>query len=277
MIRKHTEARQTLSDYHVHTSLCRHAEGLASEYLDQARLKNIPELCFTDHAPNPHGYDPANRMALEDFPAYQAMIRPLQKSESPRVLFGVEADYYPGGLDFLRQWLAANSFDFVLGSVHYVGDWGIDSPSEMHRWRTADVPDAWRKYFLLLADLADTRLFDAVGHLDLPKKFGFVPPEQDIAGMAGPALDRIAEAGMSIEVNTAVLRKPIGEIYPSPLLLRMARERGITICFGSDAHKPGEVGFEFPAALRLAREAGYTHAARYSRRRRTLVPLPNES
>ena len=79
---------------------------------------------------------------------------------------------------------------------------------------------------------------------------------------------------MSIEVNTAGLRKPIREIYPSPLLLRMARERGIPICFGSDAHKPGEVGFEFAAALSLARKAGYTHAARYSQRKRTLVPLP---
>lgn len=263
-----------VSDYHVHTSLCRHAEGLASEFLDQARLKNLPELCFTDHAPNPHGYDPASRMALEDFPGYQAMVRALQGSRSPRVLFGVEADYYPGGVEFLGQWLARHSFDFVLGSVHYVGDWGIDNQAQIERWRTANVTDAWRGYFLLLADLAGTRLFDAIGHLDLPKKFGFVPPERDIVEMAGPALDRIADAGMSIEVNTAGLRKPIREIYPSPLLLRMARERGIPICFGSDAHKPGEVGFGFAAALSLAREAGYTHAARYSQRKRTLVPLP---
>ena len=274
MTRKTTEESRMAPDYHVHTSLCHHAEGRAAEYLAEARLRNLPELCFTDHAPNPHGYDPLNRMTLDDFPSYQAMVRQLQDSKSPRVLFGLEADYYPGGVEFLGNWLDGHSFDFVLGSVHYVGNWCIDDPARIELWQSADVPDVWRKYFRLLADLADTRLFDAIGHLDLPKKFGFVPPERDIVEMAGPTLDRIASANMSIELNTGGLRKPIGEIYPSPTLLRLARDRNIPICFGSDAHKPGEVGFEFAAALRLAREAGYTHAARYARRERTLVPLP---
>lgn len=263
-----------LPDYHIHTSLCRHAEGRAAEYLGEARFKNLPELCFTDHAPNPHSYDPENRMALDDFPLYQAMVCQLKDSKSPRVLFGLEADYYQGGIDFLRQWLAEHALDLVLGSVHYLGNWCIDDPAQIECWKKSDVPGAWRKYFQLIAELADTRLFDAVGHLDLPKKFGFVPPKRDIMDMAGPTLDRIAAADMSIELNTGGLRKPIREIYPSPTLLRMARERDITICFGSDAHRPEEVGFEFAAALRLAREAGYTHSARYAQRKRTLVPLP---
>ena len=266
---------QMVPDYHMHTSLCRHAEGRAVEYRTEARLKKLPEMCFTDHAPNPHGYDPTNRMTLDDFSNYWAMVSQLQNSKSPRVLFGLEADYYPGGIEFLGQWLAGHSLDFVLGSVHYVGNWGIDDPAQIELWKKADVTDAWRKYFQLLAALADTRLFDAIGHLDLPKKFGYVPPERDIVEMARPTLDRIAAADMSIELNTGGLRKPIKEIYPSLALLCLARERDIPICFGSDAHKPEEVGFEFAAAIRLARKAGYTHAARYAQRKRTLVPLPD--
>jgi histidinol-phosphatase (PHP family) len=79
---------------------------------------------------------------------------------------------------------------------------------------------------------------------------------------------------MGIELNTSGLRKPVGEIYPSPLIVVMARERGIAICFGSDAHSPEEVGDGFDAALKLAHEAGYTHYFRMSGREKELIPLP---
>ncbi|MBU4460741.1 MAG: hypothetical protein KJ579_09245, partial [Verrucomicrobia bacterium] len=81
-------------------------------------------------------------------------------------------------------------------------------------------------------------------------------------------------AGMSVELNTAGLRRAAREIYPSPLLLAMAHERGIPILFGSDAHQPGDVGRDFDLAVALAREVGYTGYAVYSARCRRMVPLP---
>jgi histidinol-phosphatase (PHP family) len=92
--------------------------------------------------------------------------------------------------------------------------------------------------------------------------------------MARPVLDRIARSGMGIELNTSGLRKPVGEIYPSPLIVSMAREREIPICFGSDAHCPEDVGDRFTLALDLAREAGYTEYFRIRQRRKELVRLP---
>jgi histidinol-phosphatase (PHP family) len=77
-----------------------------------------------------------------------------------------------------------------------------------------------------------------------------------------------------MELNTSGLRKPVGEIYPAALIVTLARERDIPICFGSDAHSPEEVGKDFPAALQLARDAGYTHYFRARKREKNLVPLP---
>jgi len=79
---------------------------------------------------------------------------------------------------------------------------------------------------------------------------------------------------MGIELNTSGLKRPISEIYPSPLILSLAFERDIPICFGSDAHRPEQVGNNFDKALRLAREAGYTHFFRISRRKKEFFPLP---
>jgi histidinol-phosphatase (PHP family) len=267
----------TLPDYHIHTILCKHAEGVAADYKAVARRRNISEICFSDHGPNPDGYDPRHRMEMWQFSSYEEMVTALQDGDPPKVLFGVETDFYEGCESFLRQWLPRQGFDFVIGSVHYVEDWGFDNPSEQEVWNSVDVTAVWRKYFQLVGRLADSRLYDAVGHLDLPKKFGYRPRDKDQKEMVQPALDRVAKAGMGIELNTSGLRKPVGEIYPSPLIVSLACEREIPICFGSDAHRPEDVGYGFDLALRLAYEAGYKGYFRVSQRSKILTPLPEEA
>jgi len=269
-----------LADYHIHTELCQHAEGKASAFRARAVELGLPEICFTDHVPNPDGYDPVNRMRLDQFPLYRTMVADLARASQPVVLFGIEADYYNGCERFLQDWLPRQEFDLVIGSVHYIDNWGFDNPDERHVWDSVDVTNTWAAYFNLigkLADsrLADSRLADVVGHLDLPKKFGYRPSDQDLKEMAQPALDRVAAAGMAIEINSSGLRRPVHEIYPSALLLSLAKARDIPICFGSDAHRPEEVGWQFDASLALARSAGYTHAMHYRHRRPLPYALPN--
>ncbi len=263
-----------LPDYHIHTALCRHAGGEPSDYRLAAASRRVPEICFTEHAPNPDGYDPAHRMELGQFPRYREAVAAVQKGGEPRVLFGIEADYYEGCEAFLRPWLEGQGFDFVLGSVHFIDGWGFDNPEERHIWDSVDVAATWRRYFETLTRLIETRLFDAVAHMDIPKKFGHRPSDRELREMVIPVLDRMAEAGMGMEVNTSGLRKPVAEIYPCPMIVSLARERDIPICFGSDAHSPSDVGKDFDLALRMAREAGYTEYFRIRRRKKERVPLP---
>lgn len=266
-----------LADYHIHTELCQHAEGKIAAFRARAVELGLPEICFTDHVPNPDGYDPVNRMRLDQFPLYRTMVADLASACQPVVLFGVEADYYDGCERFLQDWLPRQDFDLVLGSVHYLDNWGFDNPDERHVWDSVDVTNTWATYFNLIGKLADSRLADVVGHLDLPKKFGHRPSDRDLREMAQPTLDRVAKAGMAIEINSSGLRRPVHEIYPSALLLSLAKERDIPICFGSDAHRPEEVGWQFDAALALARSVGYTHAIHYRRRQPQPYALPPDT
>ncbi len=261
-------------DYHIHTDLCKHASGPPSDYRSEAQGKKIASICFTDHAPNPDEYDPAHRMELSQFSIYRDMINSLEDGNVPSVLFGIEADYYDGCERFLGEWLPAQGFDLVLGSVHFIEGWGFDNPEQRHVWDSVDVTATWRKYFKIIEKLAESRLFDSVGHFDLPKKFGHRPSDKDLEEMVRPALDRMAMAGMGIELNTSGLGKPVNEIYPSPLILSMAYKRDIPICFGSDAHSPDEVGAGFDLALKLAREAGYSHYFKIKQRKKQIVSLP---
>jgi histidinol-phosphatase (PHP family) len=213
-------------------------------------------------------------MSMDEFPLYDRTVRSGGFGEAPEVLFGIEADYYEGCEVHLREWLPRQGFDLVLGSVHFIGNWGFDDPEQKGRWRSVEVKTAWRDYFRLLRRLAESRLFDAVAHLDLPKKFGHRLPDKDMIELASPVLDAIALAGMGIEINTGGLRKPVQEIYPSSLLLSLARERGIPVCFGSDAHAPSEVGYGFEHALELVRDSGYSEFFRIKDRIKSLTHLP---
>jgi histidinol-phosphatase (PHP family) len=233
----------------------------------------MEEIGFADHAPAEGGYDPAWRMDLRDFPSYAQMVKQLQDQGAPRVLFGIEADYYEGCESFLRIWLPRQKFDYVVGSIHYLGPWGFDNPANLDRWRTADIRAVWRDYFAIVQRMAATGLYDILGHFDVPKKFGHRLDDRTLKELAAPALDAIAGAQMGIEINTSGLRRPIAEQYPSLFLLGLMHDREIPICFGSDAHRPGDVGAGFATALAVARQAGYTAYARYRQRRRSLVPL----
>ncbi len=263
-----------IADYHTHTPLCKHAGGTPEQYVARAKSLKLTEMCFTDHAPAPDGYDPTNRMELSSFPEYRAIVEEQAKAAALPILFGIEADYYRGNPGFLKKWLPEQDFDFVLGSVHYVETWGIDNPAEINAWKVADVSTVWREYFLLIAELAQTRLFDAVAHIDLPKKFAYRPPVDEIPDIVAPALDAIAAAGMAIEINTSGLRRPVHEMYPSPQILSQARERDIPILFGSDAHRPQDVGADFVRAIQLAKSAGYTEYNSYRKRQATPIELP---
>jgi histidinol-phosphatase (PHP family) len=265
---------RSLPDYHLHTALCRHADGEVADYRKFAKRQGLQEVCFTDHGPNPDGYNPTFRMELDQFSTYRRMVKSQQDVDAPIVLFGIEVDYYEGCEKFLLKWIPTQGFDLVLGSVHYIDGWGFHDAEYKHIWDAVDVAATWRKYFSLVDKLVNMRLCDAISHLDLPKTFRRRPSDRMLREMVQPVLDGISSAGMGIEINTRGLRKPVGEIYPSPLILSMAQEREIPICFGSDAHKPENVGSGFEAALELAREVGYTSYFRIEKRMKKNVSLP---
>ena len=184
-------------------------------------------------------------------------------------------DFLPGHEPWIRELAALHPWDYFIGSVHYVtDDWDVDNPARREEWSKRDPAAIWREYFARLTQAARSGLFDFIGHADLPKKFGCHPPP-GCEALFPPFLEAVRASGIAIELNTAGLRKDCREIYPSRSLLARAREYGVPITFGSDAHAPLEVGLNFAEAVALARSTGYTHYCQFEQRRRIDVPLPN--
>lgn len=262
------------SDYHMHTHLCHHAEGEPSDLARRAVELGMEEIGVSEHNPMPRDDFDNWRMHLGRMDDYLASLEEARRRyPGLRILAALEVDYLPGQEGWIRTLAARHPWDYFIGSVHYVdGGWDIDNPTKLDQWRKRDAFDVWKAYFDRLTDAAASGLFQIIGHPDLPKKFRFVPT-RDCTPLFERFLDTAAGHGVAIEINTAGLRKDCREMYPSPAFLRLASARGVPLTFGSDAHRPEEVGADFAEAVRLARECGYTESVRFEGRRMRRVPL----
>jgi histidinol-phosphatase (PHP family) len=265
-----------IADYHIHTRLCRHAEGEPREYVERAVALGMMEMGFADHLPFLGGWEPRHdltddwAMGLDELDDYVTLVQELAREYAAdvRILLGIEADFIPETLDDTASVLAGYPFDYVIGSVHIVGDrFGFDHPEMEPRLADYGLDRIYLESLELARCAAESGLFDVVGHLDHAKKYARRPDDDEaVAAAASAALRAVAAAGMAVELNTAGWRKPVGESYPGPALLAEAAGLGIPLVVGSDAHRPGDVGHGFARAAEVARAAGYDTLLRLSAR-----------
>ena len=256
-------------DLHNHTPLCNHAEGTMSEYVEKAIEAGTQYFGFSDHAPM--DYDPEYRMKFQEMQKYQTDVLNIKKKYQGKIeiLLGYEVDWLPNHMD--ERVLNAD-VDYLIGSVHFLEGWGFDNPEFIGGWESQNIDEIWQKYFDTIEDMANSKLFDIVGHLDLIKVFKYMP-KGDINEMAKNALNAIKKAGMVLEINGAGFRKPIKESYPSISLLKQAYELNIPITFASDAHKPEQVSLFAKQTVQLAKDIGYTECAVFKNRKKVFLIL----
>lgn len=262
-------------DYHIHTRLCGHAEGELEEYVSQARARGLEEMGFSDHLPLYHleAGDGRRRRYAMDLDELDGYVREVERlaagARAPVIRLGIEADYIPGREADLERLLRAYPFDYVIGSVHFIDDWAFDDPLYVEEYSRRDLDRLYERYFGLVAGAAATGLFDIIGHVDLIKKFGFFPAG-DLEGLYAGTAVLLARAGVAVEVSTAGLRKPVGEIYPGKRLLSHCRQAGVPVTLGSDAHAPRQVAMDYAQALDLLAAVGYDQVAVFRQRKKTL-------
>jgi histidinol-phosphatase (PHP family) len=246
-------------DYHMHTPLCGHAIGEPEEYVKQAIKAGLKEIGFSDHAPMVHKPMPGITMAFDELPKYHAMIEDVRKRYASKISIKValESDFLAGFEDKTKFIIDRYPYDYIIGSVHFIDDWAFDDPATREYWKNHDVNEVYLKYYALLRLSAKTGFFQIIGHCDLPKKFG-ARPTIDLTDEIKATAKVFKDAGVAVEINTAGLRKPIGEMYPAPDCLKIYHEAGVPLTFGSDAHDPRDVGKDFDKAVALAKSAGYT-------------------
>jgi histidinol-phosphatase (PHP family) len=276
-----------LTDYHVHlrpdepgtTAERFFTSENAERYRDAASERGITELGVAEHIYRfrqsldvwDHTLWVEN--AHDDLDAYCAFVR-----EETDLRLGIEADFIPGREEQTRDLLEAREWDYVVGSVHFIAEGALDY-GRFDVWTHARSADqVWSTYFRWLGELAATGMYDILAHPDLVKHWGRDDearpyPEKDLRFYYDLAMEQIAASGIAVELSTAGLRKPTGEIYPDRAFLEMIADAGNPIALSSDAHTPEHLGHEYEQAIELLGEVGITQIAVFEGREIRMEPI----
>lgn len=273
-----------LTDYHVHLRPDEHdgdpfedhfTQANVERYLAAAAEAGIAELGVSEHV---YRFSQAlqiwrhpfwEEFADDDLDAYCEFV-----ADSPLKL-GIECDFVPGAEDRTANLLEARPFDFVVGSVHFVGDHAVDM-EPFSVWEGGEDADAiWERYFQMIAEAAGSGLFDIIAHPDLVKVWGSARPGpmRDPRFYYEPAIEAILDADVAVEISTAGIRKPVGEIYPAPAFAAELADAGAVFALSSDAHLPEQVGFAYDQAIELLDGIGVAHIATFERRQRDVAQI----
>jgi len=257
------------TDYHMHTV---YSDGRArpEEYLAAALGANLKEIGFSEHL-TLHSEPASWSMDPGMLPAYTGHIKRLRESTREiKVKTGLEVDYFSGREDEIRTRLDGADLDYVLGSVHYLGNDSVDLGRDFYTDKDPDL--IFSAYFDQVSAAIESDLFDIIAHFDLIRIYGLMKPEGKEDYYRKLAV-KMKEHDVAFEVNTNGRNRPLADFYPDRRFLHIFREEGVPVCVNSDAHMPSRVAQYFDEAYDLLRDAGYTEMAVFSGRERQMVPF----
>lgn len=272
-------------DHHVHLERGPYTFEWLDAFVNRARDCGISQLGIVEHSTQfrsldwhmeleiAPGTDPigvAQRTWFEghrnreSLAHYVEFVRNARKCY-PNVAFGLEVDWMGGGNS--GRVFEGFDWDFLIGSVHFISGWAADNPGLGGIWKKLPENEVYAAYFALLRDLVDSHQFDIVGHLDVLKMvrpYDFTHYRTTLTELA----DAVAEAGITVEVNTAYsyrygLRD---EFTPSHQVLALLAERNVPFTISSDAHVPEHVGLHLDKALKVLRGLGVKSIRRFRQR-----------
>jgi histidinol-phosphatase (PHP family) len=265
-------------------------------YVEAALARGVTELGFTEHLYRCVESEPVLGSAWKEDPnpgLVEQMAESLRvertlsldryvelildaKARGLPVKLGLEVDFVPGTEERVMELLAGYPFDYLVGSIHWIGAWRFMGPRAPEEYLRRGVDVAFDEYFALETALAASGMVDVLGHADVIKVAGLVP-DGDLAPLYEPVVAAAARTGTAVEVSSGGLRREAAEIYPSPAFLRLFKEAGVPITLASDAHRPADAGWGHDEVVAAARAAGYVDHLRFGARQRFVVPLPEAS
>ena len=267
-------------DYHMHlrdeAGEIAFAPRAVGPFVETAIARGVSEIGFTEHVyyfrQTAEIWDVPylSERCIHDLDEYCDAVVAARDAGLP-VKLGLEVDYVGEQQERLAELLEPYPFDFRLGSVHWLDRMAVDMSPGV--WEVMTVDEVWQRYTDALCELTVSGTVDVLAHPDLAKIFGRRPEPQLLAELHERMAIVIGAAGVAVEVSTAGLRKPVGELYPDAELLRACVGKGAPVTLASDAHEPELVGADFEQALVHARAAGCETVAVFDGGRMSLEPL----
>lgn len=236
-------------DHHVHTRYCNHASGNMEEYVLAALAKGLSSLTFLEHLERGLDYSPCIWLTAELLEKYFAEGKKVQEKYADQITvrLGAEVGCNPEALDELLAALDAYPFTHRGLSCHFFFDGEkhlnmlsrrSDHIKEMAAFGLEPILDA---YFSNLIQGCQDIPCDKLCHLDAALRHNAPVLTEHHHALIEELFALMQEKNIALEVNTSgyELRQ---QPYPAFPFIQRARQLGIPLIIGSDAHHPEQVG-----------------------------------
>jgi histidinol-phosphatase (PHP family) len=250
-------------DLHVHSNHSSDGRTTIDEMCRHAVAKGVTIICFTEHVdsdPRDKGY------GFFQYDGYSRDVELAQEKYQDRltVLKGIEFSephLYPREFETITR----ADFDFVLGSVHWVQEFGAYWADPGRLLPTYPAERLYEAYCSEILKAIRFGGFDSLAHVDFPKRY--LLSKHEPSDLIGEAMGELAKKGIALELNSQPIRKQYPEINPSPTICAIyARSGGRIVTVGSDAHDSDQVGQDFDRLAEVTRL--YHFSPVYFRKRR---------
>lgn len=266
-----------LVDYHMHLENGPKELSYVEKFLKTAEERGISEIGFSEHCYRFHeakhllDNEWTAKRNVDSLKEYLDLLNEAKRRGWP-IKIGIEIDYIPENEELIRDFVAKYEWDYVLGSVHWLGTFGFDLKENISIWEKSNIEELWKQYFNTLLQAARSGIFDSLPHPDLIKIYGFYP-QNDLSDFLNQIFTEIAKTGVALEASTAGWRKHIGEMYPSEFILGLIKKHNIPLTLASDAHFAEDVGKDFERMIPLLHKAGFSEFVRFEKRQKKLERL----
>lgn len=278
-------------DYHMHFEYGSYDEAWVQGFFDAAQKRGLDEIGISEHTHTFREFEPLyyEDLVLDDsfigsfqqkwlkknkfkyiLQDYFSFMELLKKKHTVKT--GIEVCNFQHQ-DEVREILAPYSFDYVIGSIHFLHGWAYDSSEIKAEWEKHSLREIYEWYADEVENLCSSGLYDVLGHPFNIRLFRFLP-DFDVTPVLERAAKALQQAKMGIDINTGTFyRYPIQEISPYPDFMRIAAKYDLPVITSSDAHKPEDCGSYIDDAIAYARSFGYTQSLNFTARQRKFVPL----
>lgn len=260
-------------DGHTHTQFCKHGSANhLREYAERAAALGFERYTVSEHPPLPKQWvdDAAlmRELAMDrsELKAYLDEVKAVKQEFAGRleVTIGLEMDYLHEQESFTEGLLAeaadhlGGELEDCLISVHFLPGRGgmrcVDFTADDFKEHLLSYYGSMEKVTDVYYDHVELAIAVAgkwpwrkrLGHIQLIEKFRAVLPpidEEQVRERLMQVLPLLELHGVGIDVNTAGFRKAAcGKAYVPEWFMRECLKRDIPLVYGSDAHRPEEVG-----------------------------------
>lgn len=247
------------TNFHTHTNRCLHAFGTEADYAEEAYNKGLDILGFSDHAPF-EDYDYGYRMSFSELRDYASAVENEKKryEGKMRILTGLEIEYLPKYCGYYEWLLNELKLDYLALGEHF-----YEANGRRHSAFSADDTSDFIRYAKAVSEALKTGYFAFLVHPDVIF-INYLAWDKNCDKACEIIVDAALNTGIPVEYNANGLRRGIQDFpdgrryqYPHPKFWAAAKEAGLKVLVGSDAHSPELIYDEYmQLGVKQAKELG---------------------